>query len=112
MMRRISRRSLLCGSLGMGALGRVFAQGPGHRGFEGVAGVSGVNFRHAAGKTGQKYLLESMGSGVAMLDYNNDGWLDLFFVNGAALRDPMPPGARPDKSHPRYWNRLYRNNGN
>ncbi len=52
-----------------------------------------------------------MGSGVAMLDYNNDGLLDLFFVNGAALRDPMPQGAKPDKSDPRYWNRLYRNNG-
>ena len=52
-----------------------------------------------------------MGSGVAMLDFNNDGLLDLFFVNGAALRDPMPPGAKPDKSDPRFWNRLYRNNG-
>lgn len=52
-----------------------------------------------------------MGSGVAMLDYNNDGRLDLFFVNGAALSDPMPPGAMPDKSDPRFWNRLYRNRG-
>lgn len=52
-----------------------------------------------------------MGSGVAMFDYNNDGLLDLFFVNGALLRDPMPEGARPDKSDPKYWNRLYRNNG-
>ena len=52
-----------------------------------------------------------MGGGVAMLDYNNDGLLDLFFVNGAALQDPMPKGAKPDKSDPAYWNRLYRNNG-
>ncbi|HKE24814.1 MAG TPA: CRTAC1 family protein [Bryobacteraceae bacterium] len=52
-----------------------------------------------------------MGAGVAMFDYDNDGLLDLFFVNGAALRDPMPPGAKPDKSEPRFWNRLYRNNG-
>ncbi len=50
-----------------------------------------------------------MGSGVAMLDYNNDGFLDLFFVNGAALRDPMPANAKPDKSDPRFWNRLFRN---
>src|SRR5581483_6078826 len=34
-----------------------------------------------------------------------------FFVNGAALKDPMPPGAKPDKSQSKYWNRLYRNNG-
>jgi len=51
-----------------------------------------------------------MGAGAAMLDYDNDGSLDLFFVNGAALRDPMPPGSKPDKSDPRYWNRLYKNN--
>ncbi len=51
-----------------------------------------------------------MSSRVAMLDYNNDGFLDLFFVNGAALRDPMPANAKPDKSDPRFWNRLFRNN--
>ena len=52
-----------------------------------------------------------MGAGVAMFDYNNDGLPDLFFVNGAALRDPMPAGAKPDKTDPRFWNRLYRNKG-
>ncbi|MBV8551653.1 MAG: CRTAC1 family protein [Acidobacteriaceae bacterium] len=52
-----------------------------------------------------------MGAGVAMFDYNRDGRLDLFFVNGAALSDPMPPGKSPDKTDPIYWNRLYRNNG-
>jgi len=51
-----------------------------------------------------------MGAGVAMLDYDNDGWLDLFFVNGAQIQDPMPRGAAADKSEPRFWNRLYRNN--
>ena len=82
-----------------------------HAGFEDVAERSGVRFEHAASATSQKYLPETMGSGVAMFDYNNDGLLDLFFVNGAALRDPMPPGAKPDKNDPRFWNRLYRNNG-
>ncbi|MDQ6704697.1 MAG: CRTAC1 family protein [Acidobacteriota bacterium] len=70
-----------------------------------------MRFQHAASHTSQKYLPESMGSGVAMLDYNNDGLLDLFFVNGALLRDPMHAGERVDKSGPRFWNRLYRNNG-
>jgi len=45
-----------------------------------------------------------------MFDYDNDGYQDLFFVNGAKLLDPMPNGTSPDKSDPRFWNRLYRNN--
>ena len=57
------------------------------------------------------YLIETMGAGVAWLDYNEDGFLDLFFVNGAALKDPMPEEEEPDKTDPRLWNRLYRNAG-
>ena len=53
-----------------------------------------------------------MVGGVAVFDYDGDGRLDIFFVNGAALRDPMPKDTAPDKSSPRFWNRLYRNNGN
>jgi enediyne biosynthesis protein E4 len=75
-----------------------------------VSSKSGVHFRHQSSRTGQKYLPESMGAGVAMFDYDNDGYQDLFFVNGARLLDPMPTGASPDKSDPRFWNRLYRNN--
>ena len=67
---------------------------------------SRVDFVHAASHTSQKYLIETMGGGVAMFDYDGDGRLDLYFVNGAALRDPMPDGAVPDKSDRRYWNRL------
>ncbi len=72
---------------------------------------SGIRFKHEASHTSQKYLPETMTGGVAMVDYNNDGLLDLFFVNGAALADPMPAGKAPDKSDPKFWNRLYRNNG-
>ena len=54
-----------------------------------------------------KYLLEAMGSGVAMFDYDNDGRMDLFFANAAALKDPMPKTELPDKRDPQYWNRLY-----
>lgn len=66
-----------------------------------------VGFRHAASKTSLKYLLETMGGGVAVIDFDNDGRMDLFFTNGAALKDPMPKEELPDKSQPKYWNRLY-----
>ncbi|PYQ05040.1 MAG: RNA-binding protein [Acidobacteria bacterium] len=51
-----------------------------------------------------------MGGGVALLDYDNDGRLDVFFTNGAKLDDPMPAGKAPDKSDRRFWNRLFRQN--
>jgi enediyne biosynthesis protein E4 len=80
--------------------------------FEDVTAKSGIRFKQEAYHTSQKYLPESMVGGVAMFDYDNDGWLDLFFVNGAKLLDPMPTGGKPDKSDPRDWNRLYKNNRN
>jgi len=79
--------------------------------FADVTTQSGIRFKHETSRTNQKYLPESMGAGVAMFDYDNDGRLDLFFVNGARIEDPMPRGASPDKSDPRFWNRLYHNNG-
>jgi len=72
---------------------------------------SGLSFRHQAAKTPRKYLPETMGGGVALLDYDQDGWMDVFFVNGAALSYPHPQGVEPNKSDPRFWNRLYRNRG-
>jgi len=75
--------------------------------FTDVTAESGVTFTHASSPTKEKYLIETMGGGVAMLDADGDGRLDLFFTNGAGLADPMPRGATPDKSAPAYWNRLY-----
>ena len=68
-------------------------------------------FHSEPSRTSHKYLPEAMVGGVALFDYNGDGKLDIFLVNGAHLEDPMPAGAVPDKSDPKYWNRLYRNNG-
>jgi hypothetical protein len=66
-----------------------------------------IPFTHANSATSRKYLPETMGGGVALLDYDNDGRLDIFFVNGARIEDPMPRGHAPDKSDGKYWNRLY-----
>jgi hypothetical protein len=76
--------------------------------FTDVTEAVGIGFRHQNSPTSGKYLIETMGGGVALLDYDGDGRLDVFFTNGARLEDPLAPGRRPDKSEPRYWNRLYR----
>src|SRR6185503_1956480 len=75
--------------------------------FTEITNATGVNFKRAPSSTSLKYLLEAMGGGVAMFDYDNDGRMDLFFTNGAAIKDPMTKTDAPDKSDPKYWNRLY-----
>ena len=68
---------------------------------------AGVHFLHQAPHTSRKYLIETMGSGVALFDCDNDGRLDLFLVNGAPYSDPTPKGFIPQKTGPEYWNRMY-----
>ena len=68
----------------------------------------GVHFQHQALHTTRKYLLETMGSGVALFDCDNDGRLDLFLVNGAPYSDPTPKGTIPKKTGPQDWDRMYR----
>jgi len=51
-----------------------------------------------------------MGGGVCMFDFNNDGRMDLFFTNGAALKEGMSKDEVPDKTESKYWNRLYQQN--
>jgi len=76
--------------------------------FTDVTAAVGLNFQYQASHTSKKYLLETMGAGVALFDYDNDGRLDIFLVNGAPLSDPMPSkDAIPEKTGPAYWNRLY-----
>ena len=112
---RLSRVACRVGATGLGLflLTSVYGEeaDPGLPVFLDVTAASNVSFRNASSPTSQKYLLESMVGGVAMFDYDGDGLLDLYFVNGAALEDPMPESGAPDKSDPVYWNRLYRNGG-
>ena len=71
--------------------------------FEEIATKSGLNFTTSSSPTPNKNQVETMVAGVALLDYDNDGYLDIFLVNGAAI-----PSLR--KESPAYWNRLYHNN--
>src|ERR1700759_5227140 len=75
--------------------------------FVDVTSTLGIHFQHQAPHTSKKYLIETMGSGAALFDYDNDGRLDIFFVNGAPLTDPMAKGAIPQKTEPKFWNRLF-----
>lgn len=69
-----------------------------------------VDFKQENSATSNKYLIETMGGGVALLDYDNDGRLDILLTNGALIGDPMPDGKMPDKSERKFWNRLYHQN--
>jgi hypothetical protein len=74
--------------------------------FTDVTAALGLHFQYISSHTAKHYLPETMGAGVALFDYDNDGRLDIFLVNGAPLTDPTPKGTIPQKSGPQYWNRL------
>jgi len=71
--------------------------------FEEIAGKAGLKFFTDSSPTANKNQVETMVAGVALLDYDNDGFLDVFVVNGAAI-----PSLK--KESPAYWNRLFHNN--
>jgi hypothetical protein len=75
-----------------------------------VAPLKGIDFVLRNSPTSRKYLIETMPGGIALLDYNNDGLLDVFVVNAGHMRDPMRPPFSFDRHDPAYWNRLYRQN--
>lgn len=104
---RLSRRQFLRGAVGSaGVLGlsRIAGALPSALyPFEEVpASASGITWKHTAGKSPEKYLPETTGAGCAFLDYDNDGWMDIYLVNSGKcdFYDPNPP----------LRNALYRNN--
>src|SRR5438874_5676807 len=78
-----------------------------HLRFTEVTAQLALNYVNHASRTSGKYLIETMVPGVALFDYDNDGRLDVFVVNGAPLKDPMPKATIPEKTGPKYWNRRY-----
>jgi hypothetical protein len=65
--------------------------------------VTGITFKHADGGGGRRYIVETMSAGVAVFDYDGDGDVDIYFLNGAPLK-----GTKVD-TPPK--NALYRNDG-
>jgi hypothetical protein len=78
--------------------------GPGQIRLRDVSSQTGITFVHTDGSSGRHYIVETVASGLALLDYDGDGDEDIYFLNGAPL-----PGSKY-KSPPR--NALYRNDGN
>ena len=102
------RVTLACGALALAlALSWIWpaasADRAGHVAFSDITAAWGVAFRHFTGDSGKKYLPETMGAGVCVLDFDNDGRQDLLLINGKK----WSPGAGPLKSSLT----LYRNSG-
>ena len=72
--------------------------------FQDVAAEAGLDFQHFSGSLEKQYILESMSGGVAWIDYDRDGWVDLYLVNGGHWEE-LVQGKRTIS------NALYRNNG-
>ncbi len=104
MRNRAGSPLLLCAGLAAASLtDPTTAEPPGRSvRFAEVGSASGVDFTHTHGGSGELYYVETVGSGGGFLDYDGDGSLDIYLVNGAPLpgyRYEVPPA-----------NRLYRNN--
>jgi hypothetical protein len=105
---RLSRRSLLrslCASWPVFSLDQLLSAAPGLGiEFVNVAKQAGLHTKTIFGaESRNKYLLETTGCGVAFIDYDNDGWLDLFFVNGTRFEADFVKGTEP-------VSRLFKNN--
>jgi enediyne biosynthesis protein E4 len=70
--------------------------------FVDITRAAGIDFHLTCGGTGKRYIMESICGGIAVFDYDNDGWMDIFLVNGSTLED-----LQSNKCHP---SKLYRNN--
>src|SRR6266849_3919790 len=75
-----------------------------------VRPLRGVDFILQNSPTAKKFLIETMPGGIALFDYNNDGLLDIFLVNGGRITSSLHVPENFARDNPLYWNRLYRQN--
>jgi enediyne biosynthesis protein E4 len=72
--------------------------------------LHGIDFILQNSPTPRKFLIETMPGGIALFDYNNDGLLDIFLVNGGRITENLHVPEQFERNNPRYWNRLFRQN--
>ncbi len=99
---RLLHRSVICTMMYLGISWTAYTQG--EIVFKEVTKETGVTFRHTDGSSEKYYIMETVSAGLALFDYDNDGDIDIYFINGAPLKGTKfkkPP-----------TNALYRNDGN
>jgi hypothetical protein len=99
MVRPLTRRDFL-NYAAMAAAAPIFEVKP----------LKGIDFLLQNSPTPRKFLIETMPGGIALLDYNNDGLLDIFMVNGGRITESLHVPENFERNNSRYWNRLYRQN--
>jgi hypothetical protein len=99
MPRRLTRRDFLSYAA-MAAGAPIFEVKP----------LRGIEFLLQNSPTPRKFLIETMPGGIALFDYNNDGLLDIFLMNGGRITEGLRVPENFERSNSRYWNRLYRQN--
>ena len=90
--------------IALAIIGRSDAHGQKPAGFTDISSTAGVQFHHVNGASHDKHLAETIGSGGLFFDFDDDGWIDIFLVDGGSLADPAI--ARQAR------HRLFRNRGN
>jgi hypothetical protein len=103
-VRRASQRCASLAAAALAAAGAAVSGQPVAPGFVNIAPRAGIDFRHINGASAVRYLPEIMSGGGLFFDYDNDGWEDLFLVDGGSFVDPAVAA--------RARHRLYRNRGN
>ncbi len=101
--RALFPRSVLLAVLGLTLVTVVPVWGTPPIHFRDATESSGIHFVHNDGSTGKRYIMETVASGLGLIDYNGDGWPDIYFLTGAPLPEPNTTN-RPA------GNALYRNN--